>query len=220
MKYISYFIIVVLLISCHRQLFETYEKKRSVVQSGYQNNPILLESYVLCSVNSDKINDEITYGNLNEDSLFSVFSGSLKQLSLPITISENSVNKCDSSLYENWFFRLRDIDEQVVLNLASSDSRQVHLIPFISRGSIKYRTSHFGSVATIYIDEYIVEYIRIALFMVYQDNIIYSRIWAYRNNIKIHSEEEYEAFTDPTTQEHWDILVGKIMEDYIKRLEK
>ena len=240
-KIIIILIIVIFLHNCSDKKFWLYEKRESTIHNSYPKQQLVLENYVLCSVSENHITDEIVYGSLNEDSLFGVFSNSLKrlslpisiidnkepeldglieQLSLPIIISDKSINHCDSTKYENRWIKLKDIDEQTVLNISSTDSSETKIVPFIFRTTIKYRTSHFGPVATIYVNDYISERIRIAVFLIHKNKIIYSRLAVFWDSIKITSDEKYEPYTDPTTQAHWDTLVSKVMEDYIKRLEK
>ena len=217
--FLLFIFICVIIAGCSKRFF-LYETRHSVIHKSYDTKKIQLQNYVLCGIEKDDVNEIVKYGVVDEDSLFNVFINSVNNLNLSIELSADSKNHCDSTHYDNTWFRLTSIDQEQVIGMAGESSDVVKMIPYVSIRDIYYDGHHFGQGGTIYREEFKADEIVFVVLLVYEDEIIYSRRGVYQVGKRVTRKKVLNSYTDPTTQAHWDTLVSKVMEDYIKRLEK
>jgi hypothetical protein len=215
---ISGFIILTISFSCTN--YATRQVKHQKIHGDYfLEDTIHISNIILCSSYQKGTKGNLEQYSVDNDSVFSIFSKSLRKLSLNIEIDTEISFYCDVFLhFYNKHLYMSEINEEVILKLASKRPNRISMVPFIYLHQNDYNyvvvTASGGG------DSGNTRAYRagIALFLVKQDQIIYSRMF----NFYARNGDFYpDGSVDPSTieQKHWDKLVERTMLDYLKQAQ-
>lgn len=195
-------------------------KKSKVILECYTDEPIYVKNFIFFNDSSyqfKKFNSDKTKG---QDSIFSLFKNALNNLNLKMEYIEPKQNVVDKAFFLNdgqGTIKGKNIKREELLDLIiNSDS--IFLFPIIH-----VFTSRYYSITGGYTFSYRtyggVDFMKLIIYMVKKENIIYNReIYLSRPHISDPIDEfKWQSQMKP---EYWDLIVQKAMEDYIKRIRK
>lgn len=193
---------------------DSYSKEDTVYLGNFLFRHVLINDERGYSDNSHrKLNSKmVLFEPIDDDSIFNIFSQSLRKLKFPLNIRENSYNRTDSAFFYGWYERRRlENEEDQVLDLLSLKDSSYTLVPVISilrklypnyaDGLLNYETS-----------------IAIGVYIIRNTNeIVYHKTVVTSKNYEVYPDKEFE-FTCFSNSD-WDILVERVMRDYIENIE-
>jgi len=202
-------------------------RKHHVVQQIYENEKITLSNYFLCvgltnnhntySFRKAILHSQEEFGDLfNRDSIFNYFTSAISKLDILVALSDSAKGFCDNSFYENARMKIDKLDMNRIKDIAR-DSGLV-LVPVIYLDNQYTQHVYMGSSGVAGGGAYIKQTIvRVLIVMLDGDKVVYL-------SSAQHFGETYESIDikdkrNNIEQEHWDKLVEKAMENYIKRLK-
>jgi hypothetical protein len=191
---------------------------------SYQKSPLLMRNYAIYNSRQERLltaeNEPFT---IDKDSLrqviFDVFTG-LNIDSLKIVDGDNLI---DSALYLKSAFTFGRVDRSYLKALAGNTEGVAVLVPLV------YAYNRFSSTGFISSGGmsgssgwYLISWINFFVYIIRDDQIIYSRLFVYKSD-QVWADTEEEILAVPplaaVRQEHWDELVRLAMKDYIKRMK-
>jgi hypothetical protein len=211
---------IILTISFSCTKYATFQVKHQKFKGDYFfEDTIHISNVILCSSYQKGAGANLEYNAIDNDSVFNIFSTSLRKLPLNIEINTEISFYCDMFLhFYNKQLYISEINEEVILKLASKRPNGISMVPFIYLHQNDYNyvvVTASGGADSGSKRGYKAG---IALFLVKQDQIIYSRMF----NFYASSGDFYsDGSVEPSTikQKHWDKLVKRTMLDYLKQAQ-
>jgi hypothetical protein len=219
-------LVLSLLTACGKtDVFFRQGKFKRMTQRQYKSEPLLLRNYAIYNSRTKlSFFAENEPFHVDKDSLgqavFSVFDG-LDIDSLKIV---GGANLIDSTLYQHPFtFNLRRVNGSYLKELAGATDGVSVLVPLVygyNRFSFAAFISSGGLAGSS--GWYFISYLDLIVYIVKDDQVIYSRHIRYKSD-QVWADTEEEILSVPplaaVKQEHWDELVRLAMKDYIKRMK-
>jgi hypothetical protein len=160
---------------------------------------------------------------VDEDSLFTVLVSSFKKLGLGNIKTESGSNIIDSVFYRIQVVGLKHFEKSYINEIAG-DTRKLPALVLITNAHNQYLFSGFISSGGMAGSSgyNILTWLSLFVFVVDEDEIVYSRHIRYKSD-QVWADTEEEILAVPplaaVRQEHWDELVRLAMKDYIKRMK-
>lgn len=196
-------------------------KKAMIILDNYKTDTLVLKDYVFFH-DSVYHNDKFSSFN-GQDSVLSLFINALSKLKVPLSLDKPLINiqhpKISNFTYK--YVISKRIPDSVIINLASRNVQNQPIVLPILYTLERRSWSIGGNSMHTYSSWMGIDQVTCIIYIINGGKIIYKREALLSG---IHKEDEkisaHDAYTSRLKPEHWDTLVYKVMEDYIKRIKK
>lgn len=215
--YFSNLIILFLITGCSKTPFFEKNRKYHKTKKKYNVEILHIDHYVMQSIFSPGTIIENTVEDLNEDSVFNIFSSSLSNLDLSITYNGTLDNIADKKFHDNPYMKYKKIDINRILTMCNGKRDQLIMFPIISY--INFYSKPFsisGSSNIVTFEKIYNTSLSISIFLIKNEEIIYFKSMFIKESHYMNEEiTEHYRFS----KDRWDELVRLVMLDYMERLQ-
>jgi hypothetical protein len=207
-------------ISCSSVYIKNKQKRNQIIAKQYSiQDSIVLHDAIICG----NYRKGWRYSNepleINQDSIFQVFSTALSKLQLFVDVCPKVNYHCDSSFQANYLMNLKQVDKEKLLEIAAAMGlSKAIMVPviYIDTWDVKRIGVTASSGGTVE-NELRDSHVKILISIIKETDIVYQRLIQFSAKSIDLSMPNHPITT--IEQKHWDKLVELVMRDYIKRMK-
>lgn len=196
-------------------------KKSKLVLNEYSKNTLHLYQYVFLN---DSVVNRFEFTNINgQDSVLGLFLNAMCKIQAPVKIMNPLNNRQHPHISNFTYGRVKSkrLHDSVIINICNYFPRQEYVLLPILHTFHRRFWSLGGNSLNTYGQWWGSDGFTCIIYIIKDGEIKYKRE---ARQFAMHKEDEkisaHDAYTSRLKPEHWDTLVYKVMEDYMKRIKK